>query len=1745
MDLTQLAIEKNRVTTAMLVVALLGGLTAFNELPRAEDPGFIIRTAQVITHFPGASPERVENLVTDRLEQAIREIPELDSVESTSKTGISIIIVNIKEKYREMRPIWDSLRRKIEREAPNLPAGALEPTVNDEFGDVFGIVLSLTGDGFSYAELEQVAENARDELLQLPDVAKVDTFGIQEERIFIEYENARLTELGIAPSELSQVLEAQNIVSAGGTLRLGPERIGIEPSGNFESVGDLRRAIVQMPDSDEVVYLEDLVQIRRGYVDPPVDRVHTGKGAILYHSRERTFPFEAPKTAALVLAVSMREGGQVTALGVEVEALMRRFNEFYPIGLQLDPIIFQPTDVQQVVDSFVENLLQAIVVVMLAMLAFLGLRTGLVISALIPTAIMTTLLVMQVAGIGLDQISLAALIIALGMLVDNGVVMAESMTVGMAGGQTGTQAAIHSARELRVPLLTASLTTSAAFLPIYLAESATGEYTASLFTVVTIALLSSWLLSLTMTPMLGAFFLKVTPVDEDELYARPLYRAYRRALEISLRARWLSAGTAAAIFFGVMWAAQFVPSLFFPPSDRPSFEVEIELPAATDVEYTREVVEQLERHLTEELLVNEERPKGIVDWVSFIGRGAPRYYLSYGPEPQNPAYAILLVNATSHIERDEAIRDIQEYFWERHPEVKAVARPRSIGPPVSHPIQIRITAGFDQAGLFEAVESVKSRLRQFPTTRDVGDDWGLRTKKLRITVDQAGARRVGASSEAVALSLKTLFTGLEVTQYREGDKIIPVTMRSKEEERLNLSLLETANVYLPSTGEAVPLSQIATAKVVWEPSKVLRRNAARTVSVVANVAPGALAMDVTAELFPWLEEESKSWPLGMRYTIGGEDEASSKANSSIGEKMPIGLGIILLLLILQFNSFRKPVIILLTVPLGPDRRRDRAARRALLLRLHDAARCDLALRHRDQQRHRADRPHPDRDRGARAPAGGGDPGRCPDATATDPADDGHDDPGARAALPGRRPDVGADGDRHHVRSGVLHVPHVGCRARALRPALPRAVAARRGADHPRLTSWRRGLLPRHSHQLPPRPEDVFRPQRRHDTPAIADVLRGTREAQRLRSRDPAVVAHRAADQARGEMSQRGPIRPVVAHREEHFGRVLDEALEGEAHAREGIGVAVAPGLGKEILVGSPAVPKRAPVLERTQHRSKAQRVAVLALVAVGVAAPADPRASAGGARPCAQDLAPVIGATERQLDAWSVRDHARHVDGALRMTVDDSGTDVAARSQHGALAAGAARLEAGVLESFGKDGRAEVLDGPERHAVVAAQHRAGQRPVLALVLDSRLLDRSGDVAQGVDQRGASAEVRNAVGRREIAEPRAALAAKAMRDPANLRVREPRAQHVESSRRERAVRPRAQRRESLLAARVSRVAAHLAANRIVVARLVAPRLHRKDAAEQRGHRHLRQRWEDGHRGPRLREARQVAGSPEVVRQLVGHRVDDQEQERSRHLAPGLARGSAGAVDAHAHPDGMMIGDRASLDADHLGLERVQAGAHAVAQIHPVEALRTPAGAPVGIDDPIRRLLAAQRRGGVHQPRGFEALGASTIDLALGVQVEVAHQHHGAALALDASHDLFDLSRTHPRVTSGRLEMGDTDAQALASRCLHFRPEHALALEPVRPAMMAEVADAHLLARGQPASQREPGVPSAARNAQRRRVEAAPPRPPQLLDPDQIVGPLGEVRGEPALAAQALPGDRPGQAPQVDGEEVELRGHDARS
>ncbi len=897
MNITQFAIEKNRITLVALICILIAGFSAYNSMPRNEDPGFIIRTAMVLTYFPGASPERVELLVSDKLEKVIQEIPQIDYISSESKTGVSIIYVNILEEYTDMRPIWDNLRRKVERATFQLPEGAMKPIVNDEFGDVFGTIFTITGDGFSYAELKDIADDCRDDLLLIDQVAKVDIIGGQEERVFVEYNNARLAELGLSPEQLKSVLQSANIVIPGGTITTGRERLVLEPSGNFETLEDIRRTVITLPASKDVLFLEDLAQVYRGYIDPP-------ESIVLSNGVQ-----------ALAIAINMREGGNILDFGRKVKQRVQRYQEAYPFGVDFKFVAFQPKFVEKKVNEFVVNLLQAVAIVMLVMLVTLGLRTGLVVASLIPTAMVMSLMCMGLFHIGLDQMSLASLIIALGMLVDNAIVMSESIMVQIAEGIDPKEAAISSAQELKIPLLTSSLTTATAFLPIFLAQSTVGEYTAPLFKVVTIALVCSWFLAISVTPLLCVHFIKIKKTDKKISYQSTFYKYYRSILLSCLRHKWVTAVIAIAVFLIAMQGFKLIPAIFFPENDKPIITAEYELPVGTPIERTEEVVKKIETFMQKQLLIKNKQEHGVKDWITFIGASAPRFVLAYSPKPSKPEYAMMIINLTSLDTASSIIDRLFTYCFETFPEIKPTIKLLALGPPVIAPVEIRLS-GKDATQINAIADRVKQKLLSMQGAKNITDDWGIWSKKLVIDIDQPQARRAGLTSRDVAISLQSILSGYEATQFREDDKLIPVTLRSVSADRDDLGKLESHNIYVQSTGNSVPLKQVADVVVEWEPSKIFRRDRLKTITIQADLEDGYNAIAIADELDAWLAKQQKSWPIGYSYELGGEKESSGQANASIMAKLPFAGLIIVLLLVGQFNSIRRPLIIMLTIPLG-------------------------------------------------------------------------------------------------------------------------------------------------------------------------------------------------------------------------------------------------------------------------------------------------------------------------------------------------------------------------------------------------------------------------------------------------------------------------------------------------------------------------------------------------------------------------------------------------------------------------------------------------------------------------------------------------------------------------------------------------------------------------------------------------------------------------------------------------------------
>lgn len=898
MKLTAWAIKNNRVTLVALIAIIIAGVTAFRTIPQQEDPGFTIRVALVMTYFPGASPTRMEELVTDKLEKAIQEIPELDRIDSTTKLGQSAIYVRLKTKYSDLQPIWDKLRRKIDGIKMQLPSGTIGPFVNDEFGDVFGTVLSITGEDFSYQELKKVADSVRDELLHIDDVAKVSILGTQSERIFIEFDHAKLSKLGIPPLYIKQLLDQQNIIIPGGDIVLNKlERITLEPSGNLTSVAEIGNIVVRLPGKQKVFLLKDLVSIRRGYIEPATQKVH------------------ADGKVALSIAISMKEGGSIIQLGKDVKQKIAKIKGQYPLGINFDFSYFQPEEVSKTVNDFVMNLGQSIIIVMLVMLLSLGLKTGILISTLIPMTVILTIFLMSVFHISVNQVSLGALLIALGMLVDNAIVVSESILVQMSHGKKALDAALSATKELYKPLLISSLITSSAFLPIALADSDVGDYTLALYQVVTITLLSSWVLALTMIPLLCVKFLKVKIKEGKDGYSSLFYRVYRGLLLWVLRHKIITITIVLGTFSGALYMSQYVPKAFFPSSTKTYMTLNLNMPPGTPMERTEAVVQDIEDYITANFKVNENRPKGVLRWASYIGQSAPRFVLSYGPKPPTEEYAYLLVTVTHFDEIKKYKKKLIKFVREHHPDLKLTVRPLPLGPPVDYPIAIRIV-GKEMENVDNIADQVRAKLATINDISFITDNWGAQIKKLKVNVKQTQAYHSGVTNQDVAVSLLTALNGYTISSFREGDKSIPIVLRAKQQDRNSIEQLDGMSIQSMTTRDSSSLSQIADIEPAFEPSKILRRNRYRTITIQAELKEGVMADSVNRIVLPWLKDFKALHSDEAEITLAGEAESSQEANDSIMAKLPIAGIIIFLLLVLQFNSIRKPILLLLTVPLG-------------------------------------------------------------------------------------------------------------------------------------------------------------------------------------------------------------------------------------------------------------------------------------------------------------------------------------------------------------------------------------------------------------------------------------------------------------------------------------------------------------------------------------------------------------------------------------------------------------------------------------------------------------------------------------------------------------------------------------------------------------------------------------------------------------------------------------------------------------
>jgi len=907
-NISRWALEHPALTRYLMVVLLALGVAAYFQLGQDEDPPFTFRAMVVQATWPGASAQQMAEQVTDRIEKTLQEVPYADRIRSYTKPGESVTLLQLADSSPagEVANSWYQARKRIGDMRHTLPAGVVGPVVNDDFGDVYGSIFALSADGFTPEELRVVADRVRQRLLKVPDVAKVETFGAQTEKIFVEISQKRLAQLGLDMNQVIAQLGAQNAVEGAGVLNAGSENLQVRVGGRFNSVDELRRfpirAVNPATGAASTLRLDDLAEVRRGYVDPPAVMVrHQGKSVI-------------------ALGVSMAQGGDIITLGRNLQAVVARLQADLPLGIEIEQIQDQPRAVSRSVGEFVKVLVEAVLIVLAVSFISLGLHTkplridiwpGLVVAITIPLVLAITFVTMYYWGVGLHKISLGSLIIALGLLVDDAIIAVEMMVRKLEEGYERARAATFTYELVAMPMLTGTLITAAGFLPIGLARSVTGEYTFAIFAVTAAALVISWLVSVYFVPYLGWWLLHTRKtVDgeahEDELFSGPFYTRFRRIVNWCVQHRWITIGLTVLSFALGLAGMGRVQQQFFPDSSRPEILVDLWLPEGSTIQQSDEIARRFEARLM--------REAGVDSVSTWIGSGVPRFYLPLDQIfPQsNVSQAIVLPRGLK--EREELRLRLPQLLASEFPEVRGRVKLLPNGPPVPYPVQFRVV-GVDAVQVRAWADRVKELLRAHPAMRGVHDNWNESIKVLRLEIDQDKARALGVTSQAVAQSSRTMLSGSVIGQYREGDKLVDIVLRQPLEERGRLT--DLANAYLPTaSGRAVPLTQIAKVGFTWEPGVMWRESRDYAITVQGDVVEGVQGPTVTAQVGPALQQLAAQMPPGYAIQVAGAVEESSKGQGAIAAGVPLMLFIIFTLLMLQLQSFSRAMLVFLTGPLG-------------------------------------------------------------------------------------------------------------------------------------------------------------------------------------------------------------------------------------------------------------------------------------------------------------------------------------------------------------------------------------------------------------------------------------------------------------------------------------------------------------------------------------------------------------------------------------------------------------------------------------------------------------------------------------------------------------------------------------------------------------------------------------------------------------------------------------------------------------
>ena len=890
LNLSEWALKHQQMVVFLMLLLGIAGVLAYTRLGQKEDPEFTVKAMLVQAWWPGSSAQQMAEQVTDKLEKKLQEVAEIDYTTSYAKPGITQITIGLRDDTppQAVPQVWYQVRKKLSDIQHTLPQGVKGPFFNDEFGDTFGNLYAITGDGFGYAELRDFADAARNEFLRVADVNKVELTGAQDEKIYIEASNAKLASLGIDPTLIQSTLASTNTVSAAGTVLTGTEQVRLAVSGEFDSVESIRNIGIRA--GERSFRLGDIADVKRGVVEPATSKM-----------RFNGHP-------AIGLAVSMRKGGDVIRLGEQLTETVRHVQANLPVGVEIHAVSDQPRVVEESVHEFKKSLAEAVAIVLLVSFFSLGMRTGLVVALCIPLVLTLTFLTMYFLGIELQRISLGALIIALGLLVDDAIIAVEMMALKLEQGWDKFRAATYAYTATAFPMLTGTLITAAGFLPVGFAKSGSGEYVFSLFQVVGISLMLSWIVAVVFTPYIGFKLLKehhTADHDEDAVYQRGFYARFRRFVHACLVRRKLVIGVTVAAFIASIALFRVVPQQFFPASDRPELMVDLWMPQAATFEASQREVAALEAQL--------KGDPDVVAVTSYVGTGSPRFYLPLDVQTPNLNLGEMMVMTKDGPARERVLAKIQSLFENDFPLVRGRVNRLENGPPVGYPVQFRVF-GADNRQVQQIADQVSAILRADTHIRRVNQDWGERLKRLKVDVDQDKARTLGLSSREIQTALQGSLSGTTVTQYREGDDGIDVVARLIEPERSDLNNLKDAKIYLRD-GKFVPVSQVARLSLDSEDSVLWRRNRVPTLTVRADVE-GAEAPDVTMAVKPKIDALAGTLPLGYGIELGGAQESSSKAQASIMAVMPMAIVVVLLLLMLQLQDMKKMALVLLTAPLG-------------------------------------------------------------------------------------------------------------------------------------------------------------------------------------------------------------------------------------------------------------------------------------------------------------------------------------------------------------------------------------------------------------------------------------------------------------------------------------------------------------------------------------------------------------------------------------------------------------------------------------------------------------------------------------------------------------------------------------------------------------------------------------------------------------------------------------------------------------